>query len=140
LVLILIFLLYNIVGTNFLTKLRTLEASRSLITFLFGITTVCISLIVVLTALLGSGDKEERAMRFQQGKDILTVLIGVFGTIIGFYFGAAKPQSEKQQSESDTTTENAQVAESPTSTRTPKTKTASATPTGTSVGTPTEKP
>jgi hypothetical protein len=131
LVFILVILLWQIVTTDFLTKLATLEASRSLITFLFGVTTVCISLIVVLTALLGPDQKEERAVRFQQGKDILTVLIGVFGTIIGFYFG-----STKQPSELNTTTVNAPGATVLTSTPKPGTVPTIPTPTSTPAATP----
>jgi hypothetical protein len=137
LVLILIFLLWHIVTTDFLAKLATLEASRSLITFLFGITTVCISLIVVLTALLGPGDKEERGLRFQQGKDILTVLIGVFGTIVGFYFG-----STKLPSETNTTTVNGPGATVLTSKpgTVPTIPTPASTPTVTPASTPTVTP
>jgi hypothetical protein len=64
------------------------EEARGLITFLFGIATVGIALVIVLAVFLSTGTKEDVAERFRMGKDILAVLIGVLGTIIGFYFGA----------------------------------------------------
>ena len=63
------------------------EEARCLITFLFGIATVGIALVIVLAVFLSTGTKEDLAERFRMGKDILAVLIGVLGTIIGFYFG-----------------------------------------------------
>lgn len=69
------------------------EEARGLITFLFGVATVGIALVIVLAVFLSTGSKEEVAERFRMGKDILAVLIGVFGTIIGFYFGSELTQT-----------------------------------------------
>ncbi|MGD9507472.1 MAG: hypothetical protein AB7I59_10675 [Geminicoccaceae bacterium] len=69
------------------------EEARGLITFLFGVATVGIALVIVLAVFLSTGSKEEVAERFRMGKDILAVLIGVFGTIIGFYFGTGLAQA-----------------------------------------------
>jgi hypothetical protein len=73
-----------------LVELAEPNKARGLITFLFAVATVGISLVIVLAVFLSTGSKEEVAERFQMGKDILAVLIGVFGTIIGFYFGSEK--------------------------------------------------
>jgi hypothetical protein len=78
------------------------DVARGLLTFIFGITTVGIAIIVTLAAFLGTGSKEELGERFQRGKDILTVLIGVFGAILGFYFGQQQgapraPQPQTQE-------------------------------------------
>jgi hypothetical protein len=91
-----IYMFYRAVSTDFLKSLATAEAARSLITFLFGIATVSIAIISVIGALLSPGEKEERDERFQHSKDVLTVLIGVFGTIIGFYFGQSTTQRPLQ--------------------------------------------
>ena len=72
---------------SFLDRMSRIDAARGLITFLFAVGTVGISVIIVLAAFLGNGPKEELAERFQRGKDVLTILIGVFGAILGFYFG-----------------------------------------------------
>jgi hypothetical protein len=54
------------------------------------VATVGISLVIVLAIFLSTGGREEVGARFQMGKDVLAVLIGVLGTIIGFYFGSEK--------------------------------------------------
>lgn len=76
-----------------LARLARPEEARGLITFLFGVATVGIALVIVLAVFLSTGSKEEIAERFHMGKDILAVLIGVFGTIIGFYFGSELTQT-----------------------------------------------
>lgn len=76
-----------------LVELAKPEQARGLITFLFAVATVGIALVIVLAVFLSTGTKEDVAERFRMGKDILAVLIGVFGTIIGFYFGTGLTQS-----------------------------------------------
>jgi len=90
-VLILILIILAIGGLK-LTELAKIEVARGLLTFLFGVTTVGIALIVVIAVFLGGDARapNELGERFQRGKDILTVLIGVFGAILGFYFGSEK--------------------------------------------------
>jgi hypothetical protein len=128
-IVLIMYILLTAISSEFLGKLSTIQASRSLITFLFGVTTVGIALIVILGS-LGDGEKETRETRFQQGKDILTVLIGVFGTIIGFYFGSAT-QTGLQTPQTPQT----EVTPSPTSpSLTPRPATS---PTGNATRTPT---
>jgi hypothetical protein len=66
------------------------EFARGMITLMFGVGTIIIALILTLTAILQAGLTAED--RFKYGMQILTVLMGVFGTILGFYFGANKPE------------------------------------------------
>lgn len=62
--------------------------ARGLITFLVAVVTIAIAVILTLSVILSnSPDFKER---FALGKEILTILIGVLGTIIGFYFGSAE--------------------------------------------------
>jgi len=84
-----LYLFYLAFGGLSLTDLAKPDIARGLLTFLFGVTTVGIAIIVVLSVFLGQGTKEDLGERFQRGKDILTILIGVFGAILGFYFGSA---------------------------------------------------
>jgi hypothetical protein len=70
-----------------LTNMADREYARGLITFLFAVVTIGIALVLVVSALLGGGDAVEEK-RFQQGKEVLSLLLGVFGTILGYYFGS----------------------------------------------------
>jgi len=87
------------------------EIARGLLTFLFGVTTVGIAIIVVVAVFLGNGANTELGDRFQRGKDILTVLIGVFGAILGYYFGSDKgPTNAPPRAEGGQISGNANAA------------------------------
>ncbi len=76
----------------FLTELADEKKARGLITFLIAITTVGIALILALsTVVLDDGPDK----RFDRGKQVLTILIGVLGTIVGFYFRAANAETSQ---------------------------------------------
>jgi hypothetical protein len=68
--------------------------ARGLITFLFAFGTIGIAVIIALSVFTSSADPEEAKQRFYRAKEILTILIGILGTIVGFYFGATKNLSE----------------------------------------------
>jgi hypothetical protein len=72
-------------NTPIVHDLANTDAARGLITFIFTMGTMFIALLLAIGALLG--DQPEQI--FAKGKEVLTVLIGVFGTILGFYFGTA---------------------------------------------------
>jgi hypothetical protein len=81
----------------FLNNLAAVEVARGLITFLIAIATVGIALILtVSTLVLGDGDDGDK--RFDRAKQVLTVLIGVLGTIVGFYFGQANASTRQAKS------------------------------------------
>lgn len=61
------------------------DSARGMITFLVAFVTVGIALILVMAAFMSGGKDVEKRLNF--GKDVLTVLIGVLGTIMGFYYG-----------------------------------------------------
>jgi hypothetical protein len=71
-------------------KAATVEdTARIFITFLVAVGTIAIALLAVLTAMIIREYKE----RFALAKEVLTVLVGILGTIVGFYFGSAKPET-----------------------------------------------
>jgi PASTA domain/Putative Ig domain len=74
-------------GGVFLRSLANKDIARGLITFLIAIVTVGIAIILAVSTLYTAGD--EGGPSFDRGKQILTILIGVLGTIVGFYFGSA---------------------------------------------------
>lgn len=82
LVLIAIFGFYG--QSTILQDLADPSIARGLITILIAIATVWIAMILALSAISKDGDDE----KFSRGKDILTILVGILGTIIGYYFGA----------------------------------------------------
>ena len=60
--------------------------ARGLITYLFSVVTVGTGVVLVVSALTRDGAAQDEA--FQRGKDIFALMLGLFGTIIGFYFGS----------------------------------------------------
>jgi hypothetical protein len=95
--LLLIVLLFQSFNLEFLSKIAQIDAARGLITFLFAVATVGIAVIVVLAVFLSDGEDAKLDERFRRGKDVLTILIGVFGAILGFYFGSEAQESVEQQ-------------------------------------------
>ncbi|HEX4142166.1 MAG TPA: hypothetical protein VHY91_01340 [Pirellulales bacterium] len=100
---VLIFLMYGMFNKELLPSLASMSVSRGLITFLIAVITVTIALILVLATVVS--DSPDLDNRFTQGKEVLTMLIGVLGTIVGFYFGnsteGAKPLSISPPAVSD---------------------------------------
>ncbi len=67
--------------------IANVDYARGMITLLFAVGTVMIALLLTLSAIFLTGDDAKE--RFDRGKEVLSLLIGIFGTIIGFYFGSA---------------------------------------------------
>jgi hypothetical protein len=83
---VIVFLMGGITVGSLLSDLSATATARGLITFLIAVITVSIALILVLSTVV-SESSSDREKRFLQGKEVLTMLIGVLGTIVGFYFG-----------------------------------------------------
>ncbi|MEM8849048.1 MAG: hypothetical protein AAGE03_03335 [Pseudomonadota bacterium] len=73
-----------------LTRLADVEMARGLITFVFTIGVIALALIIV-TANVTSNDGD--SVRFERSKEILTSMVAILGTILGFYFGKADSAS-----------------------------------------------
>lgn len=80
---------------DFLNDLSSIEVTRGLITFLFAFGTIGIAIIITISVFTSGRSPDESKERFYRGKEILTLLIGILGTIVGFYFGSPT-DSEKQ--------------------------------------------
>jgi len=63
-------------------KMTEPDFARGVIAYLFAVTTVGTAAVLALSALIGISKE-----RFDSGKEVLALLLGVFGTILGFYFG-----------------------------------------------------
>ena len=90
----LLYALYKFVDGSLinLSEIAKVEVARALITILIAVSTVGIAVILAIsTIVLKGGDDGDK--RFDHGKQILTVLVGVLGTVVGFYF--ASPDSKK---------------------------------------------
>jgi hypothetical protein len=73
---------------GFLESLKEITLTRGLITFLITITTMGIAIMLAISTIFAkSGEDEDK--RFDRGKQVLSVLIGLLGTIVGFYFGSS---------------------------------------------------
>ena len=71
--------------------------ARGLITLIFSGGTMLIAMVLAIYVV--SARSPDACERFNRGKEILTILIGVFGTILGFYFGKAdSPPPQRQDS------------------------------------------
>jgi hypothetical protein len=67
------------------------QFARGLVTYLFAVVTIGTAVVLVLSAILGT-DKE----KFDRGKEVLALLLGVFGTMVGFYFASELSKTEVQ--------------------------------------------
>ena len=88
------FLLYGVFNGAFVSSLSNASVARGLVTFLFAFATT--SVIVVVTIGVLWVPRDEIEVRFSKAKDIMTILISVLGTILGFYFGQAQSQNAER--------------------------------------------
>jgi hypothetical protein len=93
---IMVYALYH-AGGGFLSSLQNLEIARGLITFLVVFTTVIIAIILVSYIATSTLESQDVKDRFGFGKEVLTALIGILGTILGFYFGQSTSTSAALQ-------------------------------------------
>lgn len=95
---VLAYVVIKVFDSDVLITLSKADSARGLITSLFAFGTIMLSLILVLSSILSRpGSQQEfnyRKERFNQGKEVLTLLLGILGTIVGFYFGASNGEAE----------------------------------------------
>jgi hypothetical protein len=66
------------------------DFARGLITVLFSTGTIAIAFILTITAIFSNPANPGSKEQFDRGKEVFTVMIGIFGTIMGFYFGSVQ--------------------------------------------------
>jgi hypothetical protein len=76
----------GIFDEKFFVSLSKPEQARGLITFLFAVSTIAIITLIAITTFWM--DEEEVQARSEKAKDLLTIIIGVLGTILGFHYGS----------------------------------------------------
>jgi hypothetical protein len=82
------------------------DIARGLITFVIAVGTIAIAMMMALTAIV----TREFDKRFAVGKEVLTILVGVLGTIVGFYYGAT---SKKDAAQPGANAASAQISSAP---------------------------
>lgn len=77
-------------------SIKNIESARGFITVLFGVGTIGIAVIVTLSGIFLTGENAKE--RFDRGKEVLTLILGIFGTIVGYYYGSeSKPKIDQVQ-------------------------------------------
>jgi hypothetical protein len=75
-----------------LLSMSKIEFARGMITYLFAVVTIGTAIVLLVYALTNTAltqvASDDFEKRFQHGKEILSLLLGVFGAIVGFYFGS----------------------------------------------------
>lgn len=77
---------------EFLQQLTDLGRARGLIMVTITFATICFAMILIVQAFVGEygSNDQEAAERFRRAREVFTVLTGILGTIVGFYFGSAE--------------------------------------------------
>jgi len=84
------FIVYGITGkASIVDQVQDTGRARGLITFIITMGSVGVAIILVIAAIISEGTIEEVKARLDQGRQVLTPLVGILGTIVGFYFGQA---------------------------------------------------
>ncbi|OBP16583.1 hypothetical protein A5320_04085 [Rheinheimera sp. SA_1] len=86
--LVVVGILFAVLRPDFLFLLQNTAITRGFITFLVAFVTVSIAIILAVWVLITNSDIEELKVKFSSAKDILATLVGILGTILGFYFGS----------------------------------------------------
>jgi len=83
-----IFVIWFYIRKAGVTNLSQIEYTRPLLVLTAIIATVLFGGALLFAAIFTSDDPENFAQRFRPAREIFLVFSGIFGTIIGFYFGA----------------------------------------------------
>jgi hypothetical protein len=82
-----IMLAVGMTNLSFFSSLAQIDQARGLITFLVAICAVAVILLTAINIFWGNNQAQFEE-RFKAAKDLVTLVVGVLGTILGFYFGS----------------------------------------------------
>lgn len=82
------FLYVFLTRKGFLDSLALIDHARGLITFFVVLATTGVIVLVAL-GIFWVENADDAKKRFESAKELLSIVIGVLGTILGFYFGTA---------------------------------------------------
>lgn len=81
--------LYKVWSIDFQTVANA-DYARGLITVTIILAFVILGIVLILAALFGTmGDATESEARFRRAREVYTSVVGIVGTIVGFYFGSS---------------------------------------------------
>lgn len=83
-----LFLIILILSPSLLDKLADIDTARGLITFIVALAAIGLFTVYSIS-LLWHEDFDVMEKRFGSMKELLTILVSILGTILGFYFGSA---------------------------------------------------
>jgi hypothetical protein len=70
---------------NILRDLAEPANARGIITFIISFAAIGVAMVLILSSLFGKSDRDQ----FRQAREIYAGLMGILGTIVGFYFGSS---------------------------------------------------
>ena len=71
-------------GTGLLDSLANMDVARGLVTFLITVTACGLFIIMTISTIVLDDEK-----RFDRGKQLLSMLVGILGTVAGYYYAAS---------------------------------------------------
>ncbi|HEX8526313.1 hypothetical protein [Allosphingosinicella sp.] len=74
-------------------RYASIEATRPILVFTLIVAMLGFGGLLIVRPLFSSGNPQDFEARFRSAREIFLVFAGIFGTIIGFYFGAADDDS-----------------------------------------------
>jgi hypothetical protein len=83
--------LYGIFKEGFVDNLSDIAYARGLITFLVAMCSISVIMLVVCSTYWMS--QQDLEQRYGRAKDLMTLVIGILGTILGFYYGSSESGS-----------------------------------------------
>ncbi len=112
-----LFLIILILSPSLLDQLADIDTARGLITFIVALAAIGLFTVYSIS-LLWHEDFDVMEKRFGSMKELLTILVSILGTILGFYFGSALNEDAGAQPDPPAIAEAIPAADTPSGTST----------------------